>query len=249
VSTPLATSMTTPTATLLPASSAAPAPAPSGSATSSAASTSGAGTGAAGAGCAVNGTGIPAGAASGPTVDVDGDGRADSAWLQRNADGSQLVGITTASGATFGALYRSGSPIDRKVLVADVNGAGTIAVIVSDGRRASLFTVADCSLVPVRNAQGAQYSFDLGFGDAGTGIGCSRVTGTSGTGLVGLKLNRDTAGTPTTVNRTVIVLDGASARNGASDTIDVSGDPTGPAVTTATEITCGDLTMTANGVS
>jgi hypothetical protein len=247
-STPPSTSMTTPMATSLPASSATPAAAPSGPATPPVSSTRGAGSGTAGAGCDPDSTGIPAGAVSGPAVDVDGDGRADSAWLQRNADGSQLVGITTARGATFGALYRSGSPIDRKVLVADVNGAGTIAVIVSDGRRASLFTVAGCSLVPVRNAQGAQYSFDLGFGDAGTGIGCSGVTGRPGVGLVGLKLNRDAAGRPTTVVRTAIVLDGASASNGVSDTIDVSGDPTGPAVTTATEITCGDLTMMANGV-
>jgi hypothetical protein len=237
VSTPPSTSMTTPMSTSLPASSATPAAAPSGSATPPVSSTRGAGTGVAGAGCAVEGT-----------VDVDGDGRADSVWLQRNADGSQLVGITTASGATFGALYRSGSPIDRKVLVADVNGAGTIAVIVSDGRRASLFTVADCSLVPVHNPQGTQYTFDLGFGDAGTGIGCSGVTGRPGVGLVGLKLNRDAAGKPTAVVRTAIVVDGASASNGVSDTIDVSGDPTGPAVTTATEITCGDLTMKANGV-
>ena len=104
-------------ATASPASSAPPAAAPSGSATPSVSSTRGAGPGTAGAGCAVEGTGIPAGAASGPTVDVDGDGRADSAWLLRNADGSQLVGITTASGATFSVVYRSGSPIDRKVLV------------------------------------------------------------------------------------------------------------------------------------
>lgn len=129
-----------------------------------------------------------------------------------------------------------------------MDGAGTVAAIVSDGRQAGLFIVVKCSLVPAKNPQGAQYTFDLGFGDGGTGIGCSRVAGTSGTGLVGLKLNRDGAGKPVSVTRTAIRLDGPSASNGVSDTVDVSGDPTGPAATTATQITCGDLTMKADGV-
>ena len=224
---------------------------PGGPATSSVAPASGtdaAGTRAVGAGCTPDGTGLPAGAVSGPTVDVDGDGRADSAWLQRNADGTQLAGITTASGATFGAPYSSASPLPRRVLVANVNGAGTMAAIVSDGRQAGLFMVVSCSLVPAKNPQGAQYTFDLGFGDGGTGIGCSRVAGTSGPGLVGLKLNRDGAGKPASVTRTAIRLNGTSASNGVSDTVDVSGDPTGPAATTATQITCGDLTMKADGI-
>ena len=231
-------------ATSPPVSPATTAPAPSGPATSAVTPASGA----VGAGCAPAGTGMPAGAVSGPTVDVDGDGRADSMWLQRNADGTQLAGITTASGATFSASYSSASPLPRRVLVADVNGAGTIAAIVSDGRQAGLFTVLNCSLVPAMNPQGAQYTFDLGMGVNGTGIGCTKVAGTSATGLVGLKLNRDGAGKPVSVTRTAILLKGASASNGASDTVDVSGDPTGPAATTATQITCGDLTMKANGV-
>lgn len=240
-----------PVATSAPASLAPSAPAPGGPATSAvipASGTDAASTRAVGADCAPAGTGMPAGAVSGPTVDVDGDGRADSVWLQRNADGTQLAGITTASGATFGASYSSASPLPRRVLVADVNGAGTIAAIVSDGRQAGLFTVLNCSLVPAMNPQGAQYTFDLGMGVNGTGIGCSKVAGTSAAGLVGLKLNRDGAGKPVSVTRTAILLNRASASNGASDTVDVSGDPTGPAATTATQITCGDLTMKANGV-
>ena len=100
----------------------------------------------------------------------------------------------------------------------------------------------------MKNSQGARYTFDLGFGDAGRGVGCTRVAGTSGPGLVGLKLNRDGAGKPITVTRTAIRLNGTSASNGVSDTIDVSGDPTGLAATTATQISCGELTMKANGV-
>lgn len=237
-------------ATSAPASSAS-STATSSAATSSVPTTStsaaASGSGTSSAGCAPQGSGIPAGAVSGPTVDVDGDGRPDSAWLQQNADGSQTVGITTASGATFGAPYRSGSPDPRRVLVADVTGSGTVAAIVSDGRRASLFRVLGCTLVPATNPQGDQYTFDLGFGNAGTGVGCSAVAG-QGTGLVGLKLNRDSVGRPVSVTRTAVVLDGAAAHNGPSDTVDVSADPTGPAVTTATEITCGNLTMAANGI-
>ncbi len=70
-------------------------------------------------------------------------------------------------------------------------------------------------MIPVRNEQGRPYTFDLGFGDFGTGIGW---------------------GTTTT--------------NRPSDTVDVNGrSKTDPAVRTATDITCGDRTLHADGVA
>jgi hypothetical protein len=200
-------------------------------------------------GCAADGTGVPAGAASRPTIDVDGDGRPDTAWIQRNSDGTFLLGVTTASGATFGAPYSSASPIPPSMLVAPVDDRGTVAAIVSNDRGARLFVVRACSLLPVTNQQGGQYTFDLGVSGNGTGVGCSQVAGTTSRNLVGLKLNKDAAGTPVSVRRTVVRIDGTSAGNGPSDTVDVAADPRGSSATTATEISCGDLTLAANGVT
>lgn len=200
-------------------------------------------------GCAADGTGVPAGAASRLTIDVDGDGKPDTAWIQQNSGGKSLLGITTASGATFGAPYSSASPIPPSMLVAPVDDRGTVAAITSNGRAASLFVIHNCSLVPATNPQGRQYTFDLGVSGNGTGVGCSQVAGTTSRNLVGLKLNKDATGKPVSVRRTVVRIDGTSASNGPSDTVDVSGDPHGPAATTATQITCGDLTLNANGVT
>ena len=110
-------------------------------------------------GCAADGTGVPAGAASRLTIDVDGDGKPDTAWIQHNSGGTFLLGITTASRATFGAPYSSASPIPPSMLVAPVDDRGTVAAITSNGRAASLFVIHNCSLVPATNPQGRQYTF------------------------------------------------------------------------------------------
>ena len=201
-----------------------------------------------GAGCAPAGAGVPTDASSGPAVDVDGDGRADTVWLQPTRSGPFNIGITTASGATFYASYNSASPLPRRVLVANVDGAGTFAAIVSDGRAAGIFVVLGCSLTPARDSKGNPFVVDLAYANTGTGIGCATVAGSSGPGLVALNLPRNLTPASTTITRTAIRLNGYQASNGVSDTIDVSGDPNGPAATAARAITCGDLTMKANGV-
>ncbi|QNG37888.1 hypothetical protein F1C76_16025 [Geodermatophilaceae bacterium NBWT11] len=230
------------TTTAAAASTGAAAPVTSTSTAASAPVTSGTG-------CAPVGNGVPADAASAPTLDVDGDGRADTAWLEGNTSTAVVVvGVTTASGATFSADYSSASPVSRQMLIADVDGAGTIAAIVSDGRTASLFSVSVCAMVPALNVQGSQYTFDL-TGTGGTGVGCSRVAGEPSTELVGLQLDQDADGQPVSITRTAVLLDGTTATNGASDTIDVAGDPTGPAVASATRISCGDLVSTVHASS
>lgn len=201
------------------------------------------------AGCTPDGTGVPAGVVSNQTIDVDGDGKADTEWIQTDPGGQVLLGITTASGATFGAHFSSASPIARSMLVADATGNGEIVALASDGRQANLFVVDGCHLTPATNVQGGQYTFDLGFGSFGTGIGCSQLAGTSGRQLVGLKLNLDASGKPTSVDSTVVQLDGTRATNGPSNSIDVRGRAASdPAVTTAREITCGTRTLSADGV-
>ena len=53
----------------------------------------------------------------------------------------------------------------------------------------------------------------------------------------------------TTVDRTAVVLDGVRAVNGRSDSVDVRGAAKdGPAVTTARQVTCGDLNLDTDGV-
>lgn len=199
-------------------------------------------------GCAPTPNGRPTGEVTGASVkqiiDVDGDGRPDTGWI----GGSGLFGITTASGATFSTVIKSPGPNPRSMLVADVDGQGTIVALASDQRGAALLLVKNCALVPAQNAQGSTYYFDLGYGVSGTGVGCSQVAGTQGRGLVGLKLIRDNARNPQSVERTQIIIDGTQARNGAHDTVSATGPQGAAAAASATQISCGDLTMATDGV-
>lgn len=195
------------------------------------------------AGCAPTGSGVPADAVSKPIIDVDGDGRPDVGWI----NGAANFGITTASGATFSIPMELAGGGPRSVLVEDTDGQGTIAALASDGRTVEFLLVRNCGLVPAKNAEGTNYEFDLGFRGTGTGVGCSQVTGTSERSLVGLHVRLDGAGNPVDVQRTQIIVDGTNARNGATDTITAAGNPA--AVQSGRQISCGDLTMSRDGVT
>lgn len=200
------------------------------------------------AGCPSVGRQIPAGTHSAPTVDVDGDGRPDTAWIATApaADGSLPFGIRTASGGVFAATIRSASPVARSVLFADVTGSGEVIALASDGRQVLLYAVSDCSLVPMQNVQGQQYAFDLGFTGYGTGVGCADANGDGTRDLLGLKLITDAQGHPQSIQRTIIELHGPQARNGPTSTVPVQNQQEAQV---ATAITCGSLTMAANGVT
>ena len=64
------------------------------------------------AGCPSVGRAIPSGAVSMPTVDVDGDGRPDTAFIASSPDSSGAVafGIRTASGGVFSGDHPLGQP-------------------------------------------------------------------------------------------------------------------------------------------
>ena len=194
-------------------------------------------------GCAPAGTGVPAGATSKQIIDVDGDGRPDTGWIS----GGTNFGITTASGANFSIPMELAGGGPRSVLVENTDGTGTIAALASDGRTVELLLVRNCGLYPAKNPQGQNYEFDLGFRGTGTGVGCSQVAGTSGRSLVGLNVHLDAAGQPQDVRRTQIIIDGTSARNGATDTVAAAGNPA--AVQSGTQISCGELTMGRDGVT
>ncbi len=128
------------------------------------------------------------------------------------------------------------------------NIGGTTAALASDQRPAALLLVKSRALVPAQNAQGSTYYFDLGAGASGTGVGCSQVAGTQGRSLVGLKLIRDSKG-----NHSRWSGPGSSStvpKRVTAPTTPVSATRPArrPAAASATQISCGDLTMAANGV-
>jgi hypothetical protein len=196
-------------------------------------------------GC-VSGSGVPAGAAAKPSVDVDGDGRPDTAWIGTDPgpDGVPF-GVATAAGGGFSSTIQSASPVARSVLLADVTGHGEVVALASDGRQVLLYGISGCSFVPIKNPQGQQYAFDLGFTGFGTGVGCVDANGDGTTDLVGLKVV-DSDNGEGTIQRTVIELDGSNARNGATDSVPVT---RAPLADEARTVTCGDLTLDQDGVT
>ena len=151
--------------------------------------------------------------------------------------------MTTASSGTISADIESASPQPRSVLLADVTGAGQLVALASDGRQVLLYGISDCQLVPELNSQGQQYAFDLGFTGYGTGVGCADVDSDGTRDLVGLQVSPDA----TSVTSTVVELDGPRASN--SD-IAVTVADAGPAqVELAHQVTCGDRTLAADGVT
>jgi len=120
-------------------------------------------------------------------------------------------------------------------------------IIVSDGRGAHLYVFVDCRLQTAADNQGAPFVFDLqNLRDNGTGIGCSDLGPPSaGRHLVGLRaLNNDGQWT---VRRTEIDINGTLATIGQSDTVTAT-SAQDPAVVSAQTISCGDLTISKDGV-
>jgi hypothetical protein len=202
-----------------------------------------------GGGCAATGSGTPAGAATAPTIDVDGDGEPDTAWLSGAAgSGERRFGITTASGATFSTAFSSASPIAASAFAFEPSGRAPAYALISDGRIGSLWLIDDCAITKVTNVQGDQYTFDLGgFTGYGTGVGCIDLDHDGTRDLVGLLAESVDAST-TRVKRTLIELDGAKGSNGTSDQITLHSPADDNAIESAREVTCGDETLDANGV-
>lgn len=196
------------------------------------------------AGCPAGGDGIPSGASVHEVVDVDGDGRVDDAWLSGGAD--RRFGITTASGATFSIAIDSASPVPAAAIVQRIQSDDLPIALVDLHREAFVYSLAGCAVTPVRNAQGEQYTFDRGFGDEGTGVGCTAESGVLR--LAGLNAVQGAHGTYD-VSRTFVDLDadGRHATNGKSEVVARDADGDEPVVTTAQEVSCGDLVAGKDG--
>lgn len=198
------------------------------------------------AGCSPGGGGVPAGADVREVVDVDGDGRPDRAWLSLDHGGDRRFGVTTASGATFSIAIDDASPIRATAIVQRV-GPGQVPIALVDlSRDAHVYSLAGCAVTPVLNAQGQPYLFDRGYGDQGTGAGCTLVDGTLR--LAGLDAVRNPDGTYD-VSRTFIDLD-ADARHATNEgrvVVTRNAEADAPVVVTAQEISCGDLVAGRDG--
>ncbi|MFF2452492.1 hypothetical protein [Isoptericola sp. NPDC058082] len=198
------------------------------------------------AGCAETDEGTPEGADTHETVDVDGDGEADTAWLTGGAD--RRFGITTASGATFSVAVDSASP-QRASAVVNVVAAGDDTApiaLVDTGREVLLFSAADCDLAATQNLAGAPYTFDKGFTGQGTGVGCTEVDGALH--LAGLNATSADGGS-FTVERTFVELDDGAlaASNGEASTVAEGAGPDDPVVVTAQGTSCGELAVGEDG--
>jgi hypothetical protein len=126
------------------------------------------------AGCMVGGTDIPADAAVAQAGDLDGDGQDDQVWLGLQGD-KRLLGVRTASGASFSTSFTADQvEKSRATAVANRLGDGTAIILLATAYSAVLYAVVDCEIVPTMNAQGNQYTFDLGMNGIGTGVACPK---------------------------------------------------------------------------
>ena len=201
-------------------------------------------------GCTAADGAVPTGpdVATGQVPDVDGDGRADTAWMAVS-DAAREMGIATAAGGVVRTRVDSASPVALSLLVADADGRAPVELFVDDNRTVQLWAFSDCQLVPVLNPQGQPYEFDRGFRGTGTGVGC--VNTAEGRRLVGLNVDDPRPGDPPTLvrwTRTIIELDGTSARNGASTSGTFSHPGDDAAIDLLHQVTCGDRTMAADGI-
>ena len=200
-------------------------------------------------GCTKNGQAIPKGAgrASSPDLDLhvahnfeptdlDHDGKRDTVWLSDSGT-TRRLGVKTASGATFSTTFTSASP-QAASAIGQRLGDGSEIILLNTGRSVQLYAVVNCQIVVSKNAQGKQYSFDLGFTGFGTGVRCVNV----GRGLqVAGMLAEPDADSKFTVYRTRVALSdqGRQARNTARQTLATKAAADSGVVKSAQTVTCG----------
>jgi hypothetical protein len=166
-------------------------------------------------------------------------GHGDMLWVSHTGS----VGITVPAGTGVVQVSNAG-PLPLQALLIDAQQNGQRQLIVSNGRGAHLYLVSGCDITPAIDQQGDPFVFDLeNLRGTGTGIGCADMG--DGRHLVGLQAVLGPTGW--TVRRTQIDFDGATAKLGRSDTV-AAASAQDPAVTDAQTISCGDQTITKDGV-
>jgi hypothetical protein len=198
-----------------------------------------------GAGCASAEHGrVPGGVASRAFGDVDGDGAPDTLYVGVDQSSSvRRFGVVTASGVRSEWTVDNASPVAPAVLgTADANEDGQIEIFVNPGRVVDVLTFRDCTLQPYLNREGRPYGFSVGFDDAGTGMGCVDADGDGRRDLVGLSAG-ERAGDEVPWTRTIVVLSGNEARNGATSSGTYTSPEDDDAIARLNRITCGDDTF------
>lgn len=214
--------------------------APSGSTPTSRTDPAGAGT-ATPQSCPSSEDGVPAGAKTADTIDIDGDLAADQQWVTDSGE----FGVTTTSGQTSSVHPTGLSGAAPSALIADIAGGGNgpFIMLVAGSRNVDLFTWTGCAFEPVMNPEDEQYQFDL-TGQHGTGAGCLTIDGEPH--LVGFLASNAPAapGETESITTTVVELDGTSAENGTT----MTGIPAAGAAEEAAQVSCGDRTLDADGI-
>jgi hypothetical protein len=194
-------------------------------------------------GCTKNGQAIPKGAGKASSPDLDHDGKRDMVWLSDSGT-TRRLGVRTASGATFSTTFTSAAP-QAASAIGQRLGDGSEIILLDTGRSVQLYAVVNCQIVVSKNAQGKQYSFDLGFTGFGTGVRCVNV----GRGLqVAGMLAEPDADSKFTVYRTRVALSdqGRQARNTARQTLATKAAADSSVVKSAQTVTCGSGNPGAN---
>jgi hypothetical protein len=166
-------------------------------------------------------------------------GHGDMLWISHTGS----VGVTIPAGTGVVQVSNAG-PLPLQALLIDAQQNGQRQLIVSNGRGAHVYLVSGCDITPVIDQQGQPFVLDQeNLRGTGTGIGCADMG--DGRHLVALQAVPDPTGW--TVRRTQIDFDGATAKLGRSDTV-AAASAQDPAVTEAQTISCGDQTITKDGV-
>jgi hypothetical protein len=192
------------------------------------------------AGCTNGTTTIPAGSDTARIGDVDGDGRADTAFFTES--GGPQYGIRTAAGGVYPVQDGLAGPATHSGWTAGLDASPGVVTVVDDGRSAHLLVFEDCAWVRTKGVDGKPYTFGLnGFfpAPAGTGVACNDRNG--GVLLEGVRAVRRANGN-VDIRWTQIDVssDGRLARNGSTETRWTNLPPSDPRVAVANESRCGD---------
>lgn len=197
-------------------------------------------------GCERTEAGIPAGAKTKTTIDVDGDGKPDTEWFT-----ASTFGITTSSGATSTVKPSISGAADPMALTGKLKGTDTVIVLIAGSRDVQTFRWLDCKIQPVVDEHDVQWRFDL-TGQHGDGVGTEDSNGDGEDTLVGYELSPqgDTEpGQTVKITTTTININGLTASAGGSGTSTTSlpgGEQTLDHVRT---VSIGSLNITHDGLT